>query len=388
MEPLRRPAARVTPALRIRTVGLPRLHKERGERRDFLPGLVEFISRLGVEQIVVEEAYGVGMGLSVDAYTTQSPRVRVGSLAECYQQDFVLCLRCPSEEQLRAMRPGSVLLSMLHFPTRPGRVRLLHEIGVRGVSLDSVKDDLGMRLVQNMAAVGWNGVRASFIELSKLLPDFEDPRRAPVRVTVLGAGAVGGHAVQAAIRYGDLALRQKLVQRGVRGVEVTTVDYDLTADEEYMERRFLNTDLLVDATQRPDPTKVVVRNEWIATLPSHAVILDLAVDPYDFSVDPPEVKGIEGLPEGNLDQFVFAPDDPAWDRIDPRINHRERRTALSCYSWPGVDPRACMEVYGKQVEPVVRAIVSVGLDALDPLQGPYYDRATSRADVAYWSAAR
>ena len=29
--------------------------------------------------------------------------------------------------------------------------------------------------------------------------------------------------------------------------------------------------------------------------------LDLSVDPYDFSTTPPEVKGIEGIPEGNFD---------------------------------------------------------------------------------------
>jgi alanine dehydrogenase len=52
------------------------------------------------------------------------------------------------------------------------------------------------------------------------------------------------------------------------------------------------------------------------------VILDLSVDPYDFTVSPPEVKGIEGIPEGNLDQYIFAPDDPAYARIDPRIQTR------------------------------------------------------------------
>jgi alanine dehydrogenase len=150
--------------------------------------------------------------------------------------------------------------------------------------------------------------------------------------------------------------------------------------------RLEHTDLLIDATQRRDPSRVVVPNEWIDALPTHAVILDLAVDPYDFSVDPPEVKGIEGLPEGNLDQYVFAPNDPAWDRIDPRVKHDKRRTALSCYSWPGVDPLACMQVYGTQIEPVVRAIVEKGIDLLDPEKGPYYERATARADVARWRA--
>jgi hypothetical protein len=44
-----------------------------------------------------------------------------------------------------------------------------------------------------------------------------------------------------------------------------------------------------------------------------------------------------------------------------------------------------MEVYGKQIEPVLRAIVETGLERLDPETGPYYERATARADVARWS---
>ena len=31
-----------------------------------------------------------------------------------------------------------------------------------------------------------------------------------------------------------------------------------------------------------------------------------------------EVKGIEGVPEGNLDKYVFPPNDPAYEALDPR----------------------------------------------------------------------
>lgn len=362
-----------------RRIGLPRLHKEAGERRDFLPPLLEFIGRVGAEEIVIEEGYGSGMDIPESEYLRASPRTRTGSFEECLAQDLVLSIRCPAEAALASMRPGSTLVSMLHFPTRPRRAALLRDKHVRGVSLDDVKDELGQRLVQNMQAVGWNGVRAAFEVLRKQHRRFEDPGRRPIRVTSMGSGAVGGFAAHAAVRYGNPALRQALVEKGVPGVEVTVVDYELTSDENYMLTRLEHTDLLVDATQRPDPSRVIIRNEWVAALPVHAVILDLSVDPYDFSVTPPEVKGIEGIPEGNLDQYVFRPDDPAWEALDPRVVRTHRRTALSCYSWPGLEPRKCMEVYGKQIEPVLRVLLERGLDAIDPVQGPYYDRAVARA---------
>jgi alanine dehydrogenase len=371
-----------------RTVGLPRMHKEAGERRDFLPDLVGFLERVGAQEIVLEEGYGSGMGLDPDEYRRASARVRFAPYDEVLAQDVVVVVRCPDEEALRRMRRGAVLVAMLHFPTRPARVALLRELGLLTVSLDQVKDDLGNRLVQNMASVGWNGVRAAFQVLARQHRRFEDPGRRPIRVTLMGSGAVGGQAVRAAVRYGDLQVREAMAKRGVAGVEVTVIDYELTADENYMLTRLEHTDLLVDATQRPDPSHVIVPNDWLQALPAWAVVLDLSVDPYDFSRQPPSVKAIEGIPEGNLDQYVFRPDDPAFGLLPREVARNHRRTSLSCYSWPGVDPRACMEVYGKQVEPVLRAVVERGLENLDSAQGPYYERATSRATLAYWSSGK
>lgn len=368
------------------SVGLPRLHKEAGERRDFLPSLVDFLGRVGASSIVMERGYGAGMDVGETEYLAASPLARLGSFEECYQQDVVVALRCPSEEAIRSMRRGSVLVSMLHFPTRPKRIELLRECGVVGVSLDQVKDELGQRLVQNMQAVGWNGIRAAFDVLSGQHRRFFEKGRRPIRVTVMGSGAVGGHASHAAVRYGNPALRQQLAEKGIAGVEVTVIDYELTSDQNYMLTRFEHTDLLVDATQRPDPTRVIVPNDWISALPTHAVILDLSVDPYDFTVDPPEVKGIEGLPEGNLDKYIFRPGDPAWDQLDPRVKRDQRRTALSCYAWPGLEPRMCMEVYSKQVEPVLRVVVERRLENVDHEKGPYYDRAVGRATTTRWKS--
>ncbi len=370
-----------------RTVGLPRMHKEPGERRDFLPELVDFLDRAGAESIVVEQGYGSGMGVAIDEYLRASPKVRVGPWDECVAQDVVCVVRCPSDDALRKMKRGTVLLTMCHYPTRPNRVALLRELGIRAVSMDGITEDFGERLLQNLEAVGWNGVRMAMRELARNYRHFEDPNRRAIRVLVMGAGRVGGHAARAATRYGDPAWRDALVKQGIPGVEVKIIDFDLTGRENYMLDQLERTDLLIDATYRPDPSRYVVPNDWVAALPTHAVMLDLSVDPYDFSVNPPEVKGIEGIPEGNLDSFVFQADDQAYERLDPRINTRHRRTALSCYSWPGVDPRACMQVYGKQVEPILRVLIEESLDALDPLRGRFFERAVARADVNRWKSA-
>ena len=366
------------------TLGLPRMHMEAGDRRDFLPDLVAAADRAGAGSIVLEHGYGEGMGLAADDYRAVSPKVRFADYEEVLASDVVAVIRCPSESAVRSIPEDTLLVTMLHYATRPERTRLIADAGLRAVSLDAVTDDLGRRLVEYLEAVAWNGVRLAFVEVARMQPFFAHPSRRPLHVTCLGAGAVGGHAVRAATRYGDPRLREELAAKDVPGVEVTVVDFDLTRHEDYLLSRLEATDLLIDATQRLDPTRPVVPNPWIAALPEDAVILDLAVDPYDFRVDPPRTKGIEGIPHGNLDRYVFPVGDPAWDELDHGIDTRERRLALSCYAWPGIDPIDCMQVYGRQIEPVLAVALSRPVQDLDPSSPDPYERAVARAELRRW----
>lgn len=365
------------------TIGLPRMHVEYGEKRDFLPSFVSRFSRLGA-QMVLEYGYGSGMGLTEEDYRQLAPEVRFAAHAEVYQQDYVLVLRCPTEQDIARVKPGACLISMLHYPTRPERVQFLRRCGIEAFSLDSIKDDVGRRLVENLHSVAWNGLEVGFHVLRRTYPapGLESPQREPIRATVLGVGAVGMHAVQAASRYGDLGLWRALARRGVPGVQVTAIDYDLTSNAGVMQNILSRSDILVDATQRPDPSQVVIPNDWLAWMPEHAVIVDLSVDPYVCQGEVREVKGIEGVPQGNLDQYVFAPDDPAYERVPACVSTQHRRQVVSCYSWPGLHPKECMELYGKQIGPLMRTLLERGGPSQMTLKGGFFQRALARGRLA------
>lgn len=367
------------------SIGLPRMHLEPGERRDFTPGFIRSLGELGVK-VIMEAGYGEKIGFSAEDYLLAAPDSNIADLEHVYYANVVLVLRYPGEELIRSMNPGSVLISMLHFPTRPQRVNLLAELDIKGVSLDTIRDDAGRRLVENLASVAWNGLKISFEVLDQTLPapGLMNANRPPVQVTLLGAGAVGQHVIQAAVAYGDVQLRSNLYTAGVPGVKVTVIDYDLTNHPGVMKDILSATDILVDATQRPDPSKPVIPNSWLAWLPPHAVITDLAVDPYTLNTDPPVVRGIEGIPQGNLDQYIFNPDDPEWEASVPASIPRDhRRAVVSCYSWPGIFPADCMEHYGHQLEPLMEKLITKGYDQLS-LGGDYFERALYRGTLKYW----
>jgi alanine dehydrogenase len=241
-------------------------------------------------------------------------------------------------------------------------------------------------MIENLRSVGWNGVNTAFKALSNTYPDpgFFNPERLPIQVTLLGAGAVGIHVVQAAIQYGDPDLRSRMVSDGVPGVKVTVIDYDITPHKPLMSEILKSTDILVDATQRLDASQPVIPNSWIAYLPKHAIITDLAVDPYTLETDPPVVRGIEGIPQGNLNKYIFPPDDPDWGQtIPPSIPSNHRRTTVSCYSWPGILPEECMDHYGDQLKPFMRLLLKKGYKNLNP-QGSFHERSLYRASLKGW----
>ncbi len=370
------------------TIGMARMHAEFGERRDFLPSFIRRLSRLGVK-VTLEHGYGSGMGFTEEDYRNAVPDVQFAAHQEVYERDIVLVLRCPVENELKLLKSGSTIISMLHYPTRPQRVKLLRSLGVEGISLDSLKDDNGRRLVENLKSVAWNGLEVGFQVLRRTFPSpgMEGKTRRPIQATVLGVGAVGVHAVQAASRYGSMPLWQSLAQRGIPGVQVTAVDYDVVNQEAVMREIIARTDILIDATQRPDTSKPVIPNEWVGLMPEHAVLVDLSVDPYNFEIDPPEIKGIEGVPQGNLDQYVFTPSDPAYERLPKQVNTTHRRHAVSCYSWPGIHPKECMDLYGNQLRPIMRMLIERGGTKKIRAKGLYFERVIARAMLSNWSGS-
>ncbi len=369
------------------SVGLPRMAEHPRERRDFLPRLTRELEALGATELVLEDGYGSGMGFDREDYLAKTSRTHFSDVDECLAQDVVLVLRCPPDDVLKHLRPGAILISMLHYATRSARTMFLQELGVRAVSLDSVTDDRGRRLVENLELTAWAGVAEAFRQLAMGWGMFAVPGRSPIRVTLLGSGALGMCAVHAASRYGDHELRDTLHQAGVPGVEVSVIDHDLSWHEDYMIPRLQATDLLIDATLRRDATLPVIPNGWLDVLPGHATLLDLAADPYDLSRRPPQIKGIEGVPHGSLEHFWFEPTDPAWDEMGDAVDTTYRRQALSCSAWPGLRPRESMERYGEQVEDVMEVVLGQPIEGWDRDAAHLRERAVARGELERWLTA-
>lgn len=366
----------------IKSIGFPRMHKEKGERRDFLPELFKNLLCYSDIEIVLEEGYGSAMGFSKEDYLSQNPRIKFVKHEEAYEKDMVIVLRAPEEYELDYMRRGAVLVSMLHYDTRASRNELLKRKGLACFSMDSLTDDKGSRMLVNYYGTSSAGVKVAFNELKKRMKNFYSADRRPINVSIIGMGAVGLNAAKALELLSD---REFLDNNGeVPGLLIRMLPRTITKDERILRELFADTDILVDASKRITTSEYIVRNSLISCLPEHAVILDLSADPYNVNVHPMQVKGIEGIPTGTLDKYVIQPNDDAYNYIPDGVESTHRRLVVSCNAWPGVEPEECMAVYGEQILPFIRVLLSKEPDQLDIKSESLYERALVRASLDYF----
>ncbi len=354
------------------------MYKEEGEKRAFLPDFIQYLTKIGFN-VIIEKGYGEKLDRRFEDYKQGNPLIDCGCRKDIFKQDYVLILRSPKQSEFNLIGKNTCLISMLHFPTRPGRVKLLRGLGIDAISLDAIVDDFELRLVENMKAVAWNSMEIAFDEIEKRIPQLIRSDGKPWRVLVLGTGMVGRQVVNAASNFGKITRNIEHMELGGNGVIVTILGRNISSRKDILCELLAKTDILVDSTRRKNPSKPVIPNRWLSSLPKEATIVDLAVDPYILSSDPIVVKGIEGIPHGNLDNYIFEADDERWDHNVPsEIPSKNRRKTISCYSWPGIYPEECMHHYAKQLRPLMRVLREKDYSTLS-LDGSYFERALYRA---------
>lgn len=320
-----------------KTLGFLSMQFEKEEKRDFRPSFFKQLNDL--ENIIyLDRGFGEKLGFSRSDYEHVNKNIQFCDREKVLQADVLISIRTPIEDELRKMKRNTTLFSMLHFVTHEHRNTLLSKMGVKMYAMDSVIDDFGLRIIQDFPGTAKNALRSGFDELNtKYLTDV-------CRVLLVGPGEIGRLAVDYALKLAPVPAIVKCIGRSV------------TKEKELMRKLLSETDVLVDSSKRNETHKHIIDNDMLGALPEHAVIVDISADDYDVSIDPIQVKGIEGIPTGNLKQYVFDVDDEAYSEIPDTVSTKNRRKLVSCYSWPGIDPTACLDRYETQLEPFIRLL--------------------------------
>lgn len=360
----------------IMTMGFPRIKNFGGDIRDFLPSLFRYLKKFDVE-LFLEEEYGLGFGLSDKDYFEANPSVKFVPYEEVINKDLVLILKMPELAELEKYKDGCSIFTMCHFSTRPAYVELFKRKNMKPFSMDSIVDDYGKRIFVDYARTAFNGSKIAFEELKKVMPDFYSPTRRPINVTVLGVGAVAQNCAKSYEILGD----EKFLNKNIPGIVIRLLPRTITYSDELLTSILKDTDILVDATNRKDLSKCIIKNELLSFLPEHSIILDLTADRYENG----QVKPIEGTVLGSLSKMVIYKDDELYDAIPKNISSTNRRTNVSCNAWPGVTPKESIAFYEVLVKDYINIILSKNVSEIDKNSENFFERALYRGTLNFFN---
>lgn len=273
-------------------------------------------------EVIVE--VGAGLGIDIPDKAFMEAGCKIGSRKEVYACDLVVRIKEPDFEEIKMMRPGSIIMSMMHIRCRPKLEDALRKQKLIVIPLENLKDSLGRRIVEAVDDASRIGMEYGFQIWGK------DPATANVKI----------------MGYGNMAISAiRCCARKFAKVEILN-----KKDFLRMDKHIPGTDILVDAVNRPyrrevDREPFFVTREMLKLFKPGSVIVDLVSNPENHAP-------VETMRPTTLDNLYYMVDG---------IYH------TSCWGWPGLEPKKIAKRYGLQLKPILKDLADNGIDKCNDL---------------------
>jgi H+-translocating NAD(P) transhydrogenase subunit alpha len=282
-------------------IGVPKETAERERRVALIPDVVRSLTGQGLD-VVVEAGAGEGAGHPDDEYGEAGAEI-----GEPWGADVVAKVAVPTEEEIRRLRSGQVLVGHLAPLTSGDTTRALAEAGVTGIAMEAIPRITraqAMDALSSQANVG--GYAAALLaarECGRFFPMMTTAAGtvAPARVLVLGAGVAGLQAIATAKRLGAMvtgfdirrAAWEQIASLGGRPLELDFIPdaeaeggyaRPLTDEENERVREALaenaaKQDVIITTAQVPGRrAPILVTTGAVARMRPGSVVVDLASD--------------------------------------------------------------------------------------------------------------
>ncbi|HVX30409.1 MAG TPA: Re/Si-specific NAD(P)(+) transhydrogenase subunit alpha [Nitrolancea sp.] len=220
-------------------VGVPR-ETMTGERRVALtPDVVRKLSRTGF-RILVEHGAGEAASFLDPMYESAGAEIVPTAAALYNASTVVLKVQRPTDEEVKALKPGTILIALLQPLVSPDLVVKLSEQRVTAMSMDAIPRITRaqpMDALSSMSTVaGYKAVLLAANSLQKFFPLLMTAAGTirPARVLILGAGVAGLQAIATARRLGAVVEAfdtRPVVKEQVQSLGASFVELDVGHEE-------------------------------------------------------------------------------------------------------------------------------------------------------------
>ncbi|MEE8317443.1 MAG: hypothetical protein V3S13_00870 [Candidatus Omnitrophota bacterium] len=268
-------------------------------------------------EVIIEKEAGLGIDIPDKAFIDAG--CKIGSRKEVYTSDLVVRIKEPSFEEIKMMKPGNIIMSMMHIRCRPKLEEQLRKQRLIVIPLENLKGPLGKRKVEAVNDSGRIGMDYAFKLWGK------NPATANVKTMGYGNMAIG--AIRCCAR---------------KSAKVTILN---KKDFLEMDKHIPGTDILVDAVNRPYRRDVkkespFVTRKMLKLFKTGSVIVDLVSNPENHA----PVETMRPTTLDNLHYMVGG------------IYH------TSCWGWPGLEPKTIAKRYSFQLAPILKDLADNGID--------------------------
>jgi NAD(P) transhydrogenase subunit alpha len=269
--------------------------------------LPESVKRLGAKRIDVSVEAGAGSRAfaSDEEYAGMGARVDASPEALLADADVVIQIRPPSVDEVRRLKEGSALVSLLYPLANTAVVEALAARNITALAVDMIPRTTVAQMMDALSsqatAAGYEAVLMAAATLPRFFPMLMTAAGtiAPARVLVLGAGVAGLQAIGTARRLGAVVeafdvrrvVKEQVESLGAKFVEVETQgdaqgdggyareldEREKQAQAEAIARHVAKADVVICTALVPGRrAPVLVTADMVRSMRAGSVIVDLA----------------------------------------------------------------------------------------------------------------
>jgi alanine dehydrogenase len=267
-------------------IGIPKETQHQEKRICLTPDAVAAVCAHG-HRILIEKGAGLASNFTDQNYSNAGAEL-TSDTAKVFSCPTILKVAPPSLEEIKMIKPQTVLISALQLKTRDQNYfNKLTEKKITAMAYEFITDDEGRFTAVN-ALSEISGV-ASILIAAELLSNEENRTGhlfgnitgvPPVEVVILGAGVVGEFAARTALGLGaSVKIFDNSISR-LRTIQnnVSQQLYTSTIQPKYLSKALRRCDVAIGALTGENRTPVVVSQTMVENMKNGAVIIDVSID--------------------------------------------------------------------------------------------------------------